>query len=268
MKLAFLGGGAMAEAIITGVLEHRLAKPSDITVGEPVDSRRTYLHERYAVIPVTGNIEAISGAPLVILAVKPQVVPEVMSQLLGVLRADQTVLSIVAGTRMGTLQKGLQHQAVIRVMPNTPAQVGAGMSVWTAANAVSPETREHARSILQALGEEVYVADEHLLDMATAINGSGPAYVFKFMEALIDAGVYLGMPRDIARQLVLQTVLGSALMMKKTGKHPAELQNMVTSPGGTTAEALLELDTRGFDAALIHAVKAAYEKSKALGEEP
>ncbi|MSQ40734.1 MAG: pyrroline-5-carboxylate reductase [Dehalococcoidia bacterium] len=267
MKLAFLGGGTMAEAIITGVLKHRLAKPSDITVGEPMAPRREYLHERYAVVPTAHNAEAIAGASLVVLAVKPQVVPEVMSHLRGVLRADQTVLSIVAGARMGALQKGLQHQAVIRVMPNTPAQVGAGMSVWTASPAVSQPVREEARSVLQALGEEVYVADEHLLDMATAINGSGPAYVFKFIEALIDAGVYLGMPRDTARQLVLQTVLGSALMMKTTGKHPAELQNMVTSPGGTTAEALLVLESRGFDAALIHAVKAAYEKSKALGEE-
>ena len=266
MKLAFVGGGAMAEAIIGGVLDRQLAQPGDIAVGEPVEARHAYLKEQFSVAPVASNTEAIADAPLVILAVKPQMLPVVLPELQGALASDQTVLSIVAGAKMGTLAKGMDHSAIIRVMPNTPAQVGAGMSVWTASKAVGAEMRETARSILQALGEEVYVPDEHLLDMATALNGSGPAYVFKFIEALIDAGVYLGMPRDMARTLVVQTVLGSTLLMKKTGRHPAELSDLVTSPGGTTAEALLVLENQGFAAGLIQAVKAAYEKSKGLGD--
>ena len=267
MKLAFVGGGAMAEAIISGVLKRKLAQPSDITVGEPLESRGAYLKQRYGVSPTPSNSEALAPASLVILAVKPQVLPAVMADLRDAMTPEQTVLSIVAGTRMGTLVKGLDHPAVIRVMPNTPAQVGAGMSVWTASDGVKEETREMARSILQSLGEEIYVADEHLLDMATAINGSGPAYVFRFIEALMDAGVYLGMPQEMARHLVLQTVRGSTLLMEKTGKHPAELRDMVTSPGGTTAEALLMLESQGFAAAVIHAVVAAYEKSVELGGE-
>ena len=159
MKLAFVGGGVMAEAIIGGVLERRLAQPSEVTVGEPVESRRAYLQERFSVASTASNAKAIAGAPLVILSVKPQVVPAVLSELRGALTREQTVLSIVAGTRMAVLERGLQHPAIIRVMPNTPAQVGAGMSVWTATKAVNAEVQAQARSILQALGEEVYVAD-------------------------------------------------------------------------------------------------------------
>lgn len=267
MKLAFVGGGTMAEAVISGVLDHGITESSNLTVGEPLETRQTYLINRYNVDSVTHNTDAIADAPLVILAVKPQALPAVMPELRDALTADQTVLSIMAGVKMDTLVRGLEHHDVIRVMPNTPAQVGAGMSIWTASLTVSEEMLELTRSILQALGEEIYVPDEHLLDIATAINGSGPAYVFQFIEALIDAGVYLGMPRDMTRSVVLQTILGSTLLMKQTGKHPSELRDLVTSPGGTTAEALLVLEGQGFAAGIVQAVKAAYAKSRGLGAE-
>ena len=181
------------------------------------------------------------------------------------LRAEHTVASSVAGATMKTLTDGLMHKAVIRIMPNTPAQIGCGMSVWTASDSVPESAKKATSQILRTLGEEVYVPDEKLIDMATALSASGPAYVFLFIEAMIDAGVYLGMARDMARQLVLQTVLGSTEMVKQTGRHPADLKDMVTSPGGTTIEALRAFENGGFRTAVFDGIAAAYEKSKALG---
>ena len=269
MRLAFIGGGVMAEAIIGGILEKKLTRPQDVSVGELLESRRAYLKDKYAVKVCQGNVEAAQDSDILILSIKPQNLSEELGDLKGRLSARQTVLSIVAGARMETLVSGLGgHTSVIRVMPNTPAQIGQGMSVWTASQDVDYEHREAARSILQTMGEEIYVSDEKYIDMATALSASGPAYVFLFIEALIDAGVYLGMPRDMARTLTLQTVLGSAKLAKQSGRHPAELRDMVTSPGGTTAEALLALEAGGFRATLMNAVIAAYEKSQALGSEP
>jgi pyrroline-5-carboxylate reductase len=266
MRISFIGGGVMAEALIGGIVGARLAAPQDIRVGEPVEARRAYLEQRYGLKARPGNLDVLDGAEIVALAVKPQNLAEVMAELKGGLGSENTVLSIIAGAKMKTLVQGMGHHAVIRVMPNTPAQIGVGMSVWTASPDVPQSTVSATRDILRTLGEEVYVADEKYIDMATALSASGPAYVFLFIEALIDAGVYLGMPRDMARKLVLQTVLGSAELVKKSGKHPAELKDMVTSPGGTTIEALLAFEKGGFRAAIMQAVVAAYEKSRLLGE--
>ena len=187
----------MAEALISGILEARLAAPGDMRVGEPQEDRRAYLKQKYGLESHPGNSEAVDGADMVVLAVKPQNLAEVLSELSNGLSKESTVASIVAGAKMATLVQGLKHRAVIRIMPNTPAQIGAGMSVWTASPEV-PEVKVNAtRDILLTLGEEVYVHDEKLIDMATALSASGPAYVFVFIEALIDAGVYLGMPRDV-----------------------------------------------------------------------
>ena len=265
MKISFVGGGVMAEALIGGVLEARLAEPQDVAVGEPVDARRDYLKDKYGLRAHSKNSAALDGADITVLAVKPQNLPEVLSDLRGDLAEDNAVLSIVAGAKMATLVDGLDHASVVRVMPNTPAQIGAGMSVWTAAPEVPEEKVAATRDILRTLGKEVYVPDEKLIDMATALSASGPAYVFLFIETLIDAGVYLGMGRDLARTLVLQTVLGSTKLVQESGRHPADLKDMVTSPGGTTVEALLALEEGGFRASIMSAVIAAYEKSKALG---
>ena len=267
MRIAFIGGGTMAEAILNGVLEKKLAAPADIAVVEPVEARRTHLTHQYGVVTTADAKSAVSAGDIVVLAVKPQDLPKAMSNIKGTLTASQAVLSIVAGVKIGAIIAGLAHPAVIRVMPNTPAQIGAAASVWTATPEVTPERLDEARSLLQAIGEETQVASEKYVDMATGLSGSGPAYVFMFIESLTDAGVHVGLPRDMAAKLAVQTVLGSAQLVQQSGRHPAELRNMVTSPGGTTAEGTLVLEASGFRASVIEAVEAAYEKALLLGEE-
>ena len=255
----------MAESIIGGVLAANLTLPEDISIGEPVTERREQLTKEYGLQAFADNGYAIGGADLVVLAVKPQSLPEVMPGLSASLESQQTVASIVAGATIDTLITGMNQDSVVRIMPNTPAQIGAGMSVWTATTAVPGVVRDAVGQILQTLGDEVYVPDEKLIDMSTALSASGPAYVFLFIEALIDAGVYLGMARDMARRLALQTVLGSTQLVQETGRHPAELKDMVTSPGGTTIAALRAMESEGFRAAVLEGVIAAYDKSVELG---
>lgn len=265
MKITFVGGGTMGEAMAKAILKKAIASPDDIIISDVSAERRDHLSEHLGVAVTPDNREAARGGDVVVLAVKPQVLLKVMGELEGVARAHQVALSIVAGARLKTLSSGLRHRKVVRAMPNTPAQIGEGMTVWTCTEEVTAEQREMARSILAALGDEVYVDDEKYIDMATALSGSGPAYVFLIMEALTDAGVYIGMPREMAQRLVLRTFLGSARLVEETGKHPAELRNMVTSPGGTTAEALQELEDSRLRSILTDAVLAAYEKAKSLG---
>ena len=257
----------MAEAILKGVLAASLAGPEDILVGEPVAGRRQYLTQEYGVWAGGSNQEAVEDADLVILAVKPQDLPVLFSQLGGRLGPEQSALSIVAGAKISTLAQGLNHRPIIRVMPNTPAQIGHGMSVWTCAEPVSQHSRDLAQSVLETVGREIYVDDENYLDMATALSGSGPAYVFLFIEALIDAGVYVGLPREVAQLAALQTIYGSTKLAMEGGKHPAELKAMVVSPGGTTAEGLQVLERAGMPAAIVEAVNAAYQKSIQLGQQ-
>ena len=265
MRISFVGGGKMGEAIVGGILEAGVAAGRDVRIAEPIEARRDYLSKKLGVEVRPAASDVLDGADLVVLAVQPKDLAAVMGDVGAGLTDGQVVVSIVAGAVMKTLLNGLGHDAVIRVMPNTPAQIGAGMMVWTASPAV-PEARiEATRLMLRTLGEELYVADERLVDMATALSASGPAYVFLFIEALIDAGVYLGMPRDMARKLALQTVAGSTRLVDETGLHPAQLKDMVTSPGGTTIEALRTFERGRFRATVIDAVKAAYEKSQALG---
>ena len=203
---------------------------------------------------------------MVVLSVKPQRLTEVMKGLRNI-RPDALVLSIVAGASIKKIGSGLKHKAIVRSMPNTPGQIGQGITVWTASPEASPEQREMARQILGALGEQVFVEDEAYLDMATALSGTGPAYVFLFTEALIDAGVHMGFPRRISEQLVLQTLKGSAAFYEQAERHPATLRNQVTSPGGTSAEALYYLEKAGFRTAISRAVWAAYQRSLELGKE-
>ena len=267
MRLAFVGGGTMAEAMVASLLRKGVASPGEIAVSDVLEARRDYLHKSYGIVVTAENQAALQGAEMAILAVKPQNLPGVLEELKGKLTREQVVLSIVAGASIKSIVGGMRHEAVIRAMPNTPGQVGLGITVWNATEAVLEGQRKVAATVLEALGQQVFVPDEKLIDMATALSASGPAYVFLFIEALIDAGVYLGMPRELARQLAVQTVVGSGTMLGESGKHPAELRDMVTSPGGTTAEALLALEDGGFRAAVMNAVVAAYEKAKLLGEE-
>jgi pyrroline-5-carboxylate reductase len=266
MNIGFIGGGTMAEAILGGVLDAGITEPESVTIGEPVASRREYLADRYGVSVSGKNGSVIDCSEIVVLAVKPQDLSKVFADVRGAFSQSQSLLSIVAGARIDSLSSGAQHPGIIRVMPNTPAQIGAGMTMWTCADAVNEEHRDFTKSILSTVGDEIYVDDEKYLDMATALSASGPAYVFLILEALIDAGVYVGLPRDIARRLALQTVKGSVELVVKSGSHPSELKDMVTSPGGTTAEGLQTLERAGVPAALVDAVNAAYLKSIRLGQ--
>jgi pyrroline-5-carboxylate reductase len=263
MKIAFIGGGAMGEAMVKCLLTEKVAAPQDVTVSDVSPVRRELLSKEYGVSTVADNKKAVAKADLIVLAVKPQNLLQVMEEMEG-LAPEQLVLSIVAGAALSGLCRGLNHASVIRAMPNMPAQIGEGMTIWTATTETDQTQKKLAQTVLGALGKEIYVADEKYLNMATALSGSGPAYVFLFVEALVDAGVHIGLPRDMAQELVIQTVLGSTRTVEKTGKHPADLKNMVTSPGGTTTEALLELEKGRFRSLLLEAVAAAYRKAESL----
>lgn len=265
-KVAFIGGGAMAEAILKRMIANEVVQPEQICVSEPVAARRQALADAYQVEVVERNPAAIEEAEFVIFAIKPQVVEHVLPELHNRLAPEVLVISIMAGVRISTLRDGLNHAKIVRAMPNTPAQVGKGMTVWTATTAVTQEDREHAQAILGAMGHAIFASEEIYLDMATGLSGSGPGFVFMFVEAMIDAGVHIGFSRHEARQLVLQTIEGSVELLRQTGAHPADLRDRVTSPAGTTAAGNFVLEERGFRAAVIGAINAAYLRSKELGD--
>jgi len=266
LTLAFIGSGTMAEAMIQALLRAGEVTAEQIIASGPRVERGEELRSRYGVRVTTDNVAAASEADIVILSVKPQVLPLVLAGLRGHIRPTALVFSIVAGTPMATICAGLDHAAVVRTMPNTPAQIGEGMTVWTAAPAVTKAQRAQAQAILQTMGLEMYVTEEDALDMATAVSGTGPTYVFLLMEALVDAAVHLGFSRRQARLLVIQTVLGAAKFAQQSDLHLAQLRNMVTSPGGTSAEAIYQLEKGGLRTILSKAIWAAYKKSRLLGE--
>ncbi len=265
MKIAFIGGGNMAEAILSAILAKGLAKAEEITVSDMVESKRDSLKQKYQVAVTANNVEAVKGKEIVVLAIKPQIFAEVAPQLKGQLKPGQLVISILAGKSIRTLSGGLAHDCIVRSMPNTPAQIGEGMTVWTATPQVQANQKAWTASILGVMGTEICVDDEKYLDMATAVSGSGPAYVFLWVEAMTEAAVKLGFTPEAANKLVMQTLLGSAHLLQKSGKTPAELRRMVTSPGGTTAEAIGVFEKGGFNALVAQAVNAAYEKAQKLG---
>ncbi len=266
-RLAFIGGGTMAEAMIRGLLDKHLVPPSHVFVTGPRRERRAELAKQFGVKALASNGDAAQGAHIVVLSVKPQVLPAVLRELHGKLRADQLVLSIVAGAPIAVLREGLDHATIVRAMPNTPAQIGMGITAWCAAESVERDQRDRAKAILGALGEEIEVEEEGMVDMATALSGTGPTYVFLLMEALVDAGVHLGFSRRVAEELVLRTVEGSAVFARRSGRHLAELRNMVTSPGGTSAAAIYELEKGTMRTVLSRAVYAAFVRTRELGAE-
>ncbi len=265
-KIVFIGPGVMAEAMIAGLLARKLAKPENIIAAGPRTERGQELQKKYGICSSTDNSDSASSADVVVLSVKPQRLSDVMKGLRSI-PPEALVISIVAGASIKKIGGGLKHKAIVRSMPNTPAQIGEGITVWTASADVSAEQRTMAEQILGAMGQQVFVEDEGYLDMATALSGTGPAYVFLFTEALIDAGVHMGFPRRISEQLVLQTIKGSAAFYEQAERHPATLRNQVTSPGGTSAEALYYLEKAGFRTAISRAVWAAYQRSLELGKE-
>jgi pyrroline-5-carboxylate reductase len=270
-KIAFIGSGAMGEAMISGLIRQGLAQPEDLRTADVHVKRLEDLHEHYGTQPFTDNRLAATDADVVVLSVKPQRLTEVLKGLKGAIPPHALVLSIVAGAKITKISHGLGHEAIVRSMPNTPAQIGQGITVWMPSLEVSAEQKETARAIIGALGAQVEVDDENYLDMATALSGTGPAYVFLFMEALIDAGVHMGFSRQVSEQLVVETLKGSVAYFEarneKDQVHVATLRNQVTSPGGTTAQALYYLEKAGFRTAVSRAIWAAYERSQELGKE-
>ena len=256
----------MAEAMIKGILRQELVPAESIFAADPRKDRLAYLAKKYGISTTTNNKDVAQSADVLVLSIKPQVLPKVMKGINLDVRADALVLSIIAGARISVIVDGLRHAAVVRAMPNTPGQFGEGMTVWTSTPHVSDQQRQQAQQILQALGKEIWMEDEGYLDMATALSGTGPAYVFLFIEALIDAGVHMGFSRHIAEEMVIQTIKGSVKVVEELGRHPATLRNMVTSPGGTSAAAIYELEKGGFRTILSKAVFAAYQRSKELGD--
>jgi pyrroline-5-carboxylate reductase len=265
MRLGLIGGGLMGEAMVAAILNKGLLSPADIVASDVSPQRRDLLARQYGLAITEDNTRVAAEADIALLAVKPQEFKSVAKVIQGHLNSRQTVVSIMAGVRVEQICSALNHPMVVRVMPNTPAMVGEGMSLWTATDAVDEEAREKVRNLLTALGRELYVTDEKYLDMATAVSASGPAFIFLVMEALTDAGVHIGLRRDLAIQMVTQTVLGTARLAQETGTPFSELRHMVTSPAGTTAEGLRVLENARVRAAVIEAIIATYEKAKTLG---
>jgi pyrroline-5-carboxylate reductase len=266
LAIAFIGSGTMAEAMIQALLHAGGVIPDKIIASGPRAERGEELQARYSVRVTTDNVAAAGEAEVIVLSVKPQVLPAVLAELQGHIQPTALVFSIVAGMPIASIRAGLDHAAVVRAMPNTPAQIGEGMTVWTAASAVTEPQRAQVQAILRTMGLEMYVTYEDALNMATAVSGTGPTYVFLLMEALVDAAVHLGFSRRQARLLVLQTVLGSVKFAQQSELHLAQLRNMVTSPGGTSAEAIYQLEKGGMRTILSKAIWAAYKKSRLLGE--
>ena len=266
LKISFIGGGAMGEAMLTSVINGKLSTAKDICVSDVKPERRQYLAEKHRVAVTESNKAAVGKGDIIILAIKPQNLAEIMADIKGHFKPDQLVISIIAGTRINTLRAGLDHKAVVRVMPNTPAQIGEGMSVWTATPEVTAAQKKQAADILGAMGKQIFVDDEKYLDMATAVSGSGPAYFFFFVETLVEAAVQIGLSRDVAEQLAIQTFVGSAQLLKKSGKSPAELRKQVTSPGGTTAAAITRFEQGGLSKLVLNAAVAALNRAKELGK--
>jgi pyrroline-5-carboxylate reductase len=265
-KFAIIGAGVMGEAIIKGLINNDVVSPGDIVGTCPRSERLQILSEKYRIQTNSDNALAIENADVVLLCIKPQVLPEVLSELKDLIPKNSLLISIVAGASIETLQRGLNHHAVVRSMPNTPAQVGEGMTVWTENVSTSQLQHQLTKEILGALGQQIFVKDERYIDMATAVSGTGPAYVFLFLESMIDAGVHLGLPRRVAEDMVIQTIKGSIEYYAKNDSHPARLRNQVTSPGGTSATALYYLEKMGFRTAISRAIWAAFTRSQELGK--
>jgi pyrroline-5-carboxylate reductase len=270
-SLAFIGCGVMAESMIAGLLHEEILRPEQIAGSHPRAARRSELEEKYGIRTFESNAEAAqtvraSPASAVVLSIKPQRLKNVLTDLKGVVAHDGLVISIVAGATIGTLSRELGSKNVVRAMPNTPAQIGAGITAWTCGDAVTDDERSLVRKLLLALGKELYVESENMIDMATSLSATGPTYIFMVMEALTDAGVHLGFSRDVAKELVQETMLGSVKFAMESHKHPAELRNMVTSPGGTSAEAIYQMEKGTLRTVLSKAVYAAYKRAVELGK--
>jgi pyrroline-5-carboxylate reductase len=265
--IGFIGGGKMAEALIQGVLAAGLVTPEGIRAADPDSGRRQLLTNQYGIKTCADANDFIGECTILILAVKPQVMGKVLDSVKGAINGNHLVISIAAGIPLAFMEERLSgcQCRLVRVMPNTPALVQEGASALSPGQRTTDEDMSRARAIFDAVGKSVVLAESYL-DAVTGLSGSGPAYVFSFIEALIDGGVKVGLNRADAQLLVLQTVLGSVKLALESNLHPAELRAMVTSPGGTTIAGLHELARAGFSGIVMDAVEAATKRSKELGQ--
>ncbi|MBW4634365.1 MAG: pyrroline-5-carboxylate reductase [Iphinoe sp. HA4291-MV1] len=273
IKFGLIGGGVMGETLLSRLIARKIYQPSDVLVSEPQISRQGFLEDQYGVkVTADNRLVFTPTTEVVFLAVKPQVFSALAQEFADVIATDSKpldskplVISILAGVTLNQLEAAFPHLPVIRAMPNTPATVGAGMTAICPGAYTKANHHETAKRLFSAVGEVVEVS-ENLMDAVTGLSGSGPAYVALLVEALADGGVAAGLPRAIANQLALQTVLGTAKLLHETKIHPAELKDRVTSPGGTTIAGVAQLERAGFRSALIEAVKAATIRSQELGK--
>jgi len=263
-KITFIGSGAIAEALVGGIIKAGLLLPSQITVCDISPERRIHMETKFGVASSGDASAAAPLADILFLTVKPQVIHTVLDSLTGVVPVTTTVISVVAGTVIDTLQQKLPQVPIVRVMPNTPVAVGEGMAAITLGKYADEQAGEMATMLFAAVGRTVMVA-ESAMDAVTGLSGSGPGYAYVMIDALADAGVRVGLPRTVAVTLAAQTLLGAARMVLETGEHPAKLRDMVTSPGGTTIAGIHVLEQNGVRAALIDAVVCATERSREMG---
>lgn len=271
LHLTFIGCGVMAESIVAGLLRKNLVSAEQITASHPRENRRRELREKYGIKVFEKNAEAVESVKSqensgVFLCVKPQRISGVLEEIKDSVTPEQMILSIIAGAKIEAISGALKNEKIVRTMPNTPSQIGAGMTAWTCTEKISAEEKSQVRSLLSALGKELFVENENMIDMATSLSATGPTYIFMVMEALTDAGVHLGFSREVSKELVQETMLGSVLFAMESHKHPAELRNMVTSPGGTSADAIYQMEKGGLRTVLSKAVYAAYSRAVALGQ--
>ncbi|MGB3557042.1 MAG: pyrroline-5-carboxylate reductase [Geitlerinemataceae cyanobacterium] len=267
-KLGIIGGGVMAEALLSRMLRAKTYSPKEVLVSEPQPHRRDLLAQTYGVQTTTDNQTVLASSEVVLLAVKPQVFEAIAADVANASILPEgrapLVISILAGVTLSKLEAAFPEKPIVRAMPNTPATIGAGMTAIAPGVYADDEALQQARNILEVVGEVVDVP-ESLMDAVTGLSGSGPGYVAIVIEALTDGGVAAGLPRSIAARLALQTVLGTALMIVKSGMHPAQLKDRVTSPGGTTIAGIAELEKAGVRSAFIEAIQAASRRSQELG---
>ena len=266
-KLVFLGGGQMAEALIRGVLDAGLVAPDRVMATDVRPERREHLTQQIGILAEASNSAAVGFGEIVFLTVKPQDIPSVLDEIGPVVGPEELVVSIAAGVPLARIQSALRGPTpVIRVMPNTPCLVREGMAVLALGSHAGPRDEELVLRIFNAVGRAVTLP-ERALDAVTALSGSGPAFISVVVEALIDAGVRVGLPRDVATTLAVQTTLGTARMLAETALHPAVMKEMVTSPGGTAIAGVHALEQAGLRAAFMNAIVAATERSRELGQE-
>jgi pyrroline-5-carboxylate reductase len=269
-KLGFIGGGNMAEALVNGLVSASFMNSKNIFVSEPSQLKRDTLHTKFK-IKVTGdNHELVKKCDILILAVKPQILKEVLHDIRLLVDSDKLVISVAAGVPISIMDAALRGDSkkkfsLVRTMPNTPALVQEGVTAIASSKHVSKADIRIAHRIFEAVGRTVGV-EEDQLDAVTGLSGSGPAYIFMLIESLSDAGVKMGLTREVANTLTIQTILGSAKLARETGKHPGELKDMVTSPAGTTIAGLHALEEGGFRTTIMNAVEDATLRSRRLGD--